>query len=166
MKQWGLSMDELVKLGSIYLADLMKKQPELASLENATTELLFIVARLIRDNNQRIAEQLNQCLGSQPLVDVLPPIDADAQVVISGVSVKRSTSGMSFIFGEVRNVAGHRLPEVEIIAALYDERDCVVDRGTDVVYDLAADGKYVFKVTFFETAPFVRYEVTAVIEPV
>ena len=163
MRQWGLSMDELMELALVYLAGMARKYPELARLGYAGTALTLIASGLIHDNNQRIAEQLNQHLGSQPLVEVLPPIDADAQVAISGVGVKLTSTGTIKIFGEARNVAGYDLSEVEIVAALYDEQDRVVDRGTDTVYDLAADGKYVFEVIILNAAPFVRYEVTTVV---
>jgi len=163
MRQWGLSMDELMELALVYLTGMARKYPELARLGDAGTALTLIASGLIHDNNQRIAEQLNQHLGSQSLVEVLPPIDADVQVAISGVGVKLTSTGTIKIFGEARNVAGYDLSEVEIIAALYDEQDRVVDRGTDTVYDLAVDGKYVFEVIILNAAPFVHYEVTTVV---
>ena len=163
MRQWGLSMDELMELAQVYSVSLTEKYPELARLGPAGVALLFIASRLIHHNNLRIAEQLNQHPGSQPLVEVLPPIDADAQVAISGVGVKLTSTGVVKIFGEVHNVSGYDLSIVEIIAALYDEQDRVVDRGTDTAYDLAADSKYVFEISIYDAAPFVRYEVTTVV---
>jgi len=162
MEQLGLSTDELTNLASVYLGAMMEKKPELAKFNQVIVTLVFVFSKLIEHNNRRLSEQLRFASEPLPKVDILLPSDANDMVAISGLGIKQDSTSVK-VLGELHNIAGDELSLVEIVAALYDEQGCVVDRGTDTLYDFAEGGKYIFGIRIFNPAPFVHYEVTTVV---
>jgi len=162
MEQLGLSTDELTNLASVYLGAMMQKKPELDKFEQVIVTLLFVFSKLIEHNNMRLSEQLRLTSEPVPKIDILSPSDANDLVAVSGLGIKRGGTYVK-VLGELYNIAGYELSDVEIVAALYDERGCVVDRGTDSICDFFEGGKYVFEIRIFDPAPFVYYEVTTVV---
>ncbi len=123
-----------------------------------------MITTLIYYNNQKLTEHLQRSndIQTTPRVEILPPVE-DTRVIISNTGTKLSVTGTVKVMGEVYNIAGYELSQVEIIAALYDESGHVVDRGTDTVFDLAEESKYIFEIIIRNAAPFLRYEVVSVV---
>jgi len=160
MRELGLSEDELKELATTYWDIIEGKYPKAAQLQKLFSWLVFVFSKLIVHNNQRLAEQLNQSLAAGPRVEILSSVEADLPVAISGIGLKETETSVK-IFGEVQNLGSYYLEYVEIVAALYDAQNRVVDRGSDTVDLLLPNSKYVFEIRIYDPAPFVRYEVIA-----
>jgi hypothetical protein len=142
-----------------------QKYPELARVQKLMDLIIMLITGLIYSNNQKLAEYLQGANNAQiaSKVEILPKATEDARVIIANTGTKLTSGGTLQVMGEAYNIAGYELSEVELIVALYDENDRVVDRDSDTICNFAEGRKYIFEITIFDAAPFVRYEVIAVV---
>ena len=161
MSDLGLSKQELLDVGVMHVVFMINKYPEFVKIRKLIDMIMLIFVIMIDKNNQKISEQF-QALSkfpSNPDTKILLPVNEDARAIVKNTGVKFTSTGTVRIMGELYNIAGYELSEVEIIAALYDESGRVIERGVTEVYYLSDDSKYIFQIDIRDAEPFSHYDV-------